>query len=128
LKKAGPSDKTIPATKAPTIKAAPKEQPAAAESDSAVLDFEFDAGAKPASKPAAKVSAQTPTERLHETITDARRSSASDSNGAESADDEQPEKLTEPVEVRLPGDEDEEEPASNSSDDDLNDFLKSLGG
>jgi hypothetical protein len=125
-KQAGPSDKTIPAAKAPTIKAMPKQQqPAAAESDSAVLDFEFDDEKQPAEN-AAGSGAQTPTERLQETMSEARRSAASESNGSKPTGKPAKEEETEQVEVRLPGDEEEEEPASSSSDDDLNDFLKSL--
>ncbi len=130
-KKTGPSDKTIPAAKAPTIKAVPKPQPqpAAAESDSAVLEFEFDDDKLPADELEPEVSAQVPTERLTETITDARRAGVNDPNGAKPSGKKQPAKKpedSEEVEVRLPDDDEEEQPASDSSDDDLNDFLKSL--
>jgi pSer/pThr/pTyr-binding forkhead associated (FHA) protein len=135
LRKAGPSDKTIPAAKAPTIRATPKAQPAPAESDSAVLEFDFGDEKEAAKEPVA-ASPQHPTERLEGTLTDERRSSANEPNGSKPAakkpavtkpavtkpvDEE-----SESIKVTLPGDDEEEEPASSSSDDDLNDFLKSL--
>ena len=128
LRKAGPSDKTIPASKAPTIKAAPKPEPAPAESDSAVLEFDFDDGEKKSTaNPAAVASAQHPTERLKEPLSDARRSATNEPNGSKAASKKPPAEEPEDVKVTLPGDDEEEEAASNSSDDDLNDFLKSLG-
>ena len=121
----GPSDKTIPATKAPTIKAAPKPVPAEANSDSEIL--EFTEGELPANSSAA---ALQPTERLQPPLADKPRANVNEPNGSPGEKKRSPSKPTtaekaEDIAVDFPNEEDEE-PASSSSDDDLNDFLKSL--
>jgi hypothetical protein len=125
LAKVGPSDKTIPAAKAPTIKASPKPQAAAVNSDSEVLEFNA------AELPAAASAALHPTERLERPLADKPRK-ASESNGSAAADQRSPKKPpaaedAEDIAMDFPEEDDEEAPASSSSDDDLNDFLKSLG-
>ncbi len=121
LRKAGPSDKTIPATKAPTIKASLRPQPVAPNSDSEIVEFN---DAELPSKPSTAAAALHPTERLEQTLTEEPNGSpiGKKQSSAKPSKAEEPEDIA----VDFPGD-DEEEPASSSSDDDLNDFLKSLG-
>lgn len=122
VKKPAPNDKTLPASKAPTIRAASKQPAPAAASDSEVLEFnvvESDIPIKPDASP------QHPTERLKQTVVEDNRSTKPAAKGAKSANKQQPPE-DEEFDARLPGEEDDEEEASNSSDDDLNDFLQNL--
>jgi predicted component of type VI protein secretion system len=125
--KVAPGDKTIRASKAPTIKATPKEAAAAAHSDSEVLEFNFDQPLMPGEdEEPAEAGSSHPTERLSEPMEQPRaKAPASDKDkkaeiskkaSAAAADD-----------VTIRSDADGEDDVPSESDDDLKDFLKSLG-
>lgn len=138
MAKAAASDKTIRASKAPTIKATPKEAAAAkaaANSDSEVLEFNFDGAMVPGSTDdAAPAGGSThPTERLSEPMPKLQeRKSADKEKETKPAPSKKslPEKLkaaAESDEVTIESDDAEaDDDVPSDSDDDLNDFLKSL--
>jgi hypothetical protein len=126
--KAGPSDKTIRASKAPTIKATPKEAAAAAHSDSEVLEFNFDQPLMPGEdEEPAEAAAAHPTERLSETMP---QRAAKAPSGEKEKKAEASKKASAPAgedDVTIQGNVEAEDDVPSESDDDLNDFLKSLG-
>jgi predicted component of type VI protein secretion system len=131
--KPGTSDKTIPATKATTLAAAEKHAtPAAADSDSGVLEFNFEQPLLPGdvdeAEPAGAGGAH-PTERLQETVSTTRPKQAAEPVVPKKTDKQPasaPKSKPEEVAVRS-SDEDSEDGDSSASDGDLDDFLKSLG-
>lgn len=130
--KSAAGDKTIPASKAPTIKAAAKESPAA-HSDSEVLEFNFDQSLVDAEDESDEPGASTyPTERLTEPTPQVKpekpqpedRPREKSAKSASKSNQPSPNQSS-PDDVTIRSDEADIEPSN--SDDDLNDFLKSLG-
>ena len=124
--KVGPSDKTLPASKAPTIKATPKEV-APAASDSEVLEFNFDEPMLPGDdEEEASSGASHPTERLSETMQQPREGKSPAVDKGKKPADSGKKKAAAEEDVTIQADGDAEDEAPSESDDDLNDFLKSL--
>jgi pSer/pThr/pTyr-binding forkhead associated (FHA) protein len=131
--KTGPSEKTLPAPKATTFAASPKPaasktapKPAApqpANSDSEPLEFNFEEPLLPVDEALTptKGSAVAPTERLDATVAQDKKPASPPAAAAKNA--KTPAK---PAATRL-DDSDEDGSAPSTSDDDLNDFLESLG-
>ncbi len=128
-------DKTLSVGKANTIRVAPKEaKPAPAETPGSDEDFQFN---KPLwseeEAPAPKAAGQA-TERLNPSPNDKKteplKSGASPAAGKPSPDKKQaPKKADDETAyaAKKPKGDEEEYEASSSTDDDLNDFLESLG-
>lgn len=124
--KAAAGDKTIPASKAPTIKAPPREA-AAAHSDSEVLEFNFDPSLVAGEDEAEKPRSSYPTERLTEPTPQVKsaKSKLNEPGEAKSAKSTSQPGRPADDDVTVRNDVEDDEPSD--SDDDLHDFLKSLG-
>jgi hypothetical protein len=135
--KTAPGEKTVKAPKARTFPASPPaEKKKETESDSGPLEFNFDQPLLPADedmRATQRGAAAEPTERLDATVVAGKPEKAGKPASSKPAASEKPaagkpaaEKSSD-EKVSKWDEETDDEKDSSSSDDDLNDFLQSLG-
>jgi hypothetical protein len=132
--KTAPGEKTVKAPKARTFAASPQpEKKKEAESDSGPLDFNFDQPLLPADEDARSTqrgAALEPTERLDVTVAvDKQKKAEKPASGASAAGPKPPASKPADAEADFSkwDEETDGDKDASSSDDDLNDFLQSLG-
>jgi hypothetical protein len=134
IAKAAPGDKTIKASKAPTIRATTKEAAAAASpaanSDSEVLEFNFDEALPPSDDDDAQAAGGSahPTERLSEPVSKSQKRKPEKETKPASPGKAKPAAESDEVTIQSDDEADADDDVPSDSDDDLNDFLKSLDG